>query len=179
MLDAVYQKELVALLPRLRRFARGLTGDRDDADDLVQLACEKALRRFRQWEPETRMDSWMFRIVQNTWIDERRHRSVRHNHLQAALLEETPSVDGQQAGETRLAASHVFRAVAALPDDQRTVVMLICVEGYSYKETAEILDIPMGTVTSRLTRARLALDRVLTAGKDGARGPRAVNGDGR
>jgi RNA polymerase sigma-70 factor (ECF subfamily) len=76
-MDGAVQAELVALLPRLRRFARGLAGAPDQADDLVQAACERAIARIHQWTPGTRLDSWMFRIVQTIWLDEKRAQRVR------------------------------------------------------------------------------------------------------
>ena len=77
--------QLIALLPRLRRFALGLTGSRDDADDLVQAACERALNRLHQWEPDTRLDSWMFRIVKTIWIDQWRSQKARGEHVDLYL----------------------------------------------------------------------------------------------
>jgi RNA polymerase sigma-70 factor (ECF subfamily) len=144
--------ELVGLLPRLRRFAYGLTGSLEDGDDLVQGACERALRRLDQFQPGTRFDSWMYRIVQNLWIDQKRARQVRPE----AGMEPT-----DLELHSRLVLTSVQRAVAALPEEQRTVLLLICVEGLSYKAAAEVLEIPLGTVMSRLARARLAIGRAL------------------
>jgi len=154
---------MVALLPRLRRFARGLTGAADQADDLVQAACERALARIEQWTPGTRLDSWMFRIVQTIWLDERRANRVRTGEgtVPAEAAEPELIVDGPRRVEARITLDGVRRAMQGLPEEQRSVLMLVCVEGHSYKEAAETLSIPIGTVMSRLARARAALDREL------------------
>jgi RNA polymerase sigma-70 factor (ECF subfamily) len=155
-LDALFRSQLVALLPRLRRFARGLTGSADRADDLVQAACERALARMEQWTPGTRLDSWMFRIVRTIWIDELRARAVRDRvHEQEDLGERI--FDGERHLEARLTMEAVREAVGYLSPEQREILLLIAVEGVSYKEAAEIMDVPIGTVMSRLARARAAL----------------------
>ncbi len=164
MLDAQVRSEMIALLPRLRRFARGLTGVADQADDLVQAACERALTRIDQWTPGTRLDSWMFRIVQTIWLDERRAAKVRVGQGQVAAAEAVDpelTVDGVRRMEAHLTFDAVRRAMERLPDDQRAVMMVVCVEGQTYKEAAETLSIPIGTVMSRLARARMALARTL------------------
>jgi RNA polymerase sigma-70 factor (ECF subfamily) len=154
--------ELVGLLPRLRRFAYGLTGSLDDGDDLVQGACERALRRLDQFQPGTRFDSWMYRIVQNLWIDQRRARQARPEAgMEPADLEALAVGDAERELDSRLVLAGVQRAVAALPEEQRTVLLLVCVEGQSYKAAADVLEIPLGTVMSRLARARLAIGRAL------------------
>ena len=154
--------ELVGLLPRLRRFAYGLTGSLDDGDDLVQGACERALRRLDQFQPGTRFDSWMYRIVQNLWIDQRRARQFRPEAgVEPAELEALAVGDAERELDSRLVLANVQRAVAALPEEQRAILLLVCVEGQSYKAAAEVLEIPLGTVMSRLARARLAVGRAL------------------
>lgn len=154
---------MIALLPRLRRFARGLTGSEVEADDLVQAACERAIQRIGQWQPGTRLDSWMFRIMQNLWIDAIRMGKLRGSHLSVVDPEgqQVPGMDGEQATMNRLTLEAVRRGVQRLPPDQRSVLLLVCVEGHSYKETADTLGIPVGTVMSRLSRARLALNRMV------------------
>lgn len=154
--------ELVSLLPRLRRFAYGLTGSLDDGDDLVQSACERALTRLDQFQPGTRLDSWMYRIVQNLWIDQCRARQARPEAgMEPADLEALAVGDAERELNSRLAMATVQRAVRDLSEDQRAVLLLVCVEGLSYKAAAEVLDIPLGTVMSRLARARLAVGRAL------------------
>jgi RNA polymerase sigma-70 factor (ECF subfamily) len=154
--------ELVNLLPRLRRFAYGLTGSLDDGDDLVQGACERALTRLDQFQPGTRLDSWMYRIVQNLWIDQRRARQARPEAgMEPADLAALAVGDAERELNSRVELAAVQRAVGALSEDQRAVLLLVCVEGVSYKAAAEVLDIPLGTVMSRLARARLAVGRAL------------------
>lgn len=153
-MDDSIAQQLIALLPRLRRFARGLTGTSDGADDLVQIACERAVRRIGQWEQGTRLDSWMYRIVQNAFIDERRSEMSRDKHLDVMSRDIQSSMDGEAVAEARVTLDQIRGVVSRLPDEQVSVVLLVCVDGFSYRETAGILNIPTGTVMSRLARAR-------------------------
>lgn len=150
--------EIAALVPRLRRFAWGLCGSRDDGDDLVQSACAKALSRLDQYMPGTRLDSWMFTIIRTQWIDTTRKRRRMAPSLDA---EEVAAISDQGRGareaEDRLLLAQVRQAVSELPEEQRAIVLLVCLEGKSYRETSETLGIPIGTVMSRLARARAAL----------------------
>ena len=158
-----FEEEMLALLPRLRRFARSLTRDQADADDLSQLSVERALKARDQWQSGTRLDAWMYRIMRNIWIDEARARARRAQTF--APEEEGLSVgdDGHEAIERNVEMNDVDRAMAKLPDEQREVIALVLVEGLAYKEAAEILEIPMGTLTSRLVRGRQALVQMLEA----------------
>ena len=152
-----FQRDLVDLLPRLRRMARVITRHAADADDLVQTAIERAFLHRDQWRDGTRLDSWIFRIMKNAWIDEMRGRT-RSGRVFTDESEIERIADNTIATmETRLEASAAERALAELPEDQRLAVALVLVEGLSYREAAEVLDIPMGTLTSRLVRGRLAL----------------------
>ena len=152
--------EIAALLPRLRRFGRTLARHREDADDLVQTAVERALGRTDQWQPGTRLDSWMFRIMQNAWIDEVRARSrYQQTFVDEALGEHV----GVSTTEAHIDAIAVRKAVSKLGDEQRAAVALVLVEGLPYKEAAEVLGIPIGTLTSRLARARESLQATLSA----------------
>ena len=154
--------EIVALLPRLRRFARTIARNREDADDLVQIAVERALIRAEQWQPGTRLDSWIFQIMRNAWIDEVRSR-VRHDKVFAP--EEAGENVGEATMEAHLQAMAVRTAMGQLNEDQRMVIGLVLVEGLPYKEAAEVLEIPVGTLTSRLARAREALQAILSEPK--------------
>jgi RNA polymerase sigma factor (sigma-70 family) len=153
------ENDIAALLPRLRRFARSITFHREDADDVVQIAVERALTRSAQWEPGSRLDSWMFRIVKNAWIDEVRARA-RRDQLFA------PEEEGEHVGDDRAEAQQqrmaIEQALRRLSEEHRMVVGLVLVDGMPYKEAAEVLDIPMGTLTSRLARAREALQALLS-----------------
>jgi RNA polymerase sigma factor (sigma-70 family) len=151
------ERQIVELLPRLRRLARVLARAPADADDLVQLTVERALTRHDQWRPGTRLDSWMFRMMKNAWIDETRARARRGGLFAPEEAGEAVGADGAAAMEARLAAREVESAMARLPKDQRIAVALVLVEGLSYQEAAEVLEIPTGTLTSRLVRGRTAL----------------------
>lgn len=162
-----FSDQLVAVLPRLRRFARGLARSTAEADDLVQAACERALSREHQFQEGTRFDSWMFRIVQTIWIDQLRAREVRKEDGDAAQ-ERLGSDEPVRRVEARLALAEVRRAVERLPPDQRATLMLVTVEGLSYKEAAETAGVPVGTIMSRLARARIALQQMLDADAGGS-----------
>ena len=163
-----FSDQLIAVLPRLRRFARGLSGSIADADDLVQAACERALARQHQFQEGTRFDSWMFRIVQTIWIDQVRSRDVRKEDGDIAE-DRLGSDEPARRVEARLALNEVRRALEHLPPDQRVALLLVTVEGLSYKEAAEVVQVPVGTIMSRLARARIALQLQLEAGRGGLR----------
>ena len=152
------QEQIVALLPRLRRFARNLVRNPHDADDVVQIAVERALQRLDQWRSDARLDSWLFKIVRNAWIDEVRSRSRRSKIF---LPEEAGAEVGVSVMEGEIDRLSMEAAFARLPEDQRMAVSLVLVEGLPYKEAAEVLDIPIGTLTSRLARGRDALQAML------------------
>lgn len=154
------RRQIVDLLPRLRRFAYALTGDLDRGDDVIQEACVRALSRLDQWEPGTRLDSWMFRIAQNVWLDRIRALKVRGEAIDIDDAHDLAGEDGRSVTENRLALADVAEALASLPPDQRVVVTLVCVDGLSYKEAAETLEVPIGTIMSRLARGRQALHRM-------------------
>ena len=164
---------LIAVLPRLRRFARGLTGSAVEADDLAQAACERALARRHQFQEGTRFDSWMFRIVQTIWIDQICARAVRKEDAEPAE-DRLGSDEAVRRVEARLALSEVRRAVDRLPPDQRAALLLVTVEGLSYREAAEVAQVPIGTIMSRLARARMALQAHLHAGAGVARSEKDV-----
>ena len=151
------REELVTLLPRLRRFARALARDAQDADDLVQTAIERALAHAGQLRAGAPIAAWMFGILRNAWIDEQRARGRRGRlFLVTDAVEEVP--DARAEPVESLA---VQDALARLPEEQRLAVALVLVEGLSYKEAAHIMEVPIGTLTSRLARAREALQAML------------------
>jgi RNA polymerase sigma-70 factor (ECF subfamily) len=162
---SAFARAVVGLLPRLRRFGAALTGSVDAADDLVQSACERALRAPERFTPGTRLDSWMFRIMQNIWIDQRRARgragpTTSEPETLAGLVGE----DGRRVTEANLTLERVWAAMDALSEDQRAVLVAVCVEGLSYAEASEVLGLPAGTVMSRLFRARRGLGQALGLG---------------
>ncbi len=172
--DDDLRTQLVALLPRLRRFARVLTASRDEGDDLLQQACEKALARLHQFERGTHLDRWMFQIVKTTHIDRRRLALRRHTtDLTDDIVAHVPfdaRIEEQAAARQDLA--RVREAALALPEEQREVLMLVVVDGLSYQEAADIIGVPQGTVMSRLSRARQKLARSI----DAVPSPRAASG---
>ncbi len=152
------REQIVDLLPRLRRFARTLARDPHDADDLVQVAVERALAKSEQLRPESRLSSWMFGILRNAWIDETRTRGRRNRIFAPEALGENV---GDSSSESHTETHSVQDAMARLPEEQRMAIGLVLVEGLSYKEAAEIMGIPIGTLTSRLARGREALQTLL------------------
>lgn len=162
-----FESELTQLLPRLRRFAHSLSRNGADADDLAQATIERALRSREQWQPGTRLDSWLYRIMRNLWIDTARARTRRERH--EAPEEEAQSVgeDPREAIEASLELRRAMAAMERLPDEQREVVALILIEGFGYREASEMLDLPIGTVSSRLVRGRTALLEMLGGNADG------------
>ncbi len=152
------------LLPRLRRFALSLTGNLDDADDLVQAACERALSRRHQWRPGSRLDSWMFKIIHTMMIDEARSMRKRQPHYSFEEERFNKGLsDGVKKIEARLQLEKVAHAMRELPDNDRMILSLVCVDGQSYRDAAEVLQLPVGTVMSRLARARKKLHVLLAA----------------
>lgn len=158
-LDTI-RHQMVQLLPRLRRFAVALTGSAADGDDLVQDTVERALRNLHAWEPGSRLDSWMFRIAKNRFIDTRRS-AKRGKTETIETADEYAALDGERAMQSHLAFQDTAKALQALPVEQRQAVALVLVDGLSYREAADILEIPIGTLTSRIARAREALMTVL------------------
>lgn len=153
-MESDFRQDLVSLLPRLRRFAMTVATNLQDADDLVQQACEKALLKQAQWQPGTRLDSWMYRIIQNQHIDALRSRGRRGEQAPDFALEELGDAANSDVPERENLLRRVSELIADLPDEQRVVMLLVAVEEYSYRETAELLEVPIGTVMSRLARAR-------------------------
>lgn len=146
---------MLALLPRLRRFAAGLARDPADGDDLCQATVMRALDRRAQWQPGTRLDSWMMTMMRNIWIDEMRARTRRGETF---VAEEAGLGVGAKGGQEEAVELNVIdRTLRTLPDEQREAVLLVMVEGYSYREAAEIVGCPVGTLNSRLVRGRDAL----------------------
>ncbi len=158
-----FQTELVALLPRLRRFARAICRSDVDAQDLVQATVERALAKRGGWRPGTRLDSWTFTIMRRIHIDLGRSKT-RWGRVVTPEDAATPHVaDATQADEgLRADALAVRDALRRLPEDQRLAVALVLVDGLSYAEAAEVLEVPAGTLTSRLVRGRQTLIQTLT-----------------
>ena len=152
-----FDEGLTALLPRLRRFAHTLSRDPADADDLTQATVERALRSRSQWTPGTQLDSWLYRIMRNLWIDTIRSRG-RKDDLHRSIEEaEQVGEDPRASIEASIDLRTIMAAMQRLPAEQREIVALILIEGFGYRECSEILGLPIGTVSSRLVRGRTAL----------------------
>ena len=160
-MEAQIEKEIIALLPRLRRFALALTRSAPAADDLAQATVERAIANLDKWQPGTRLDSWMYRIAHNLHRNEVRNQSSRGEKLGIIQAESGQSVDGERAAVARLELAAVSAAIAQLPDEQREALLLIAVEGRSYQEVAEVTGASVAAVTSRIARAREALRAVV------------------
>ena len=155
--QAIVKQELQAVKDRLWRFCLSRTnGNRADGDDLFQATALRALEKAEQFEPGTRFDNWVFTIAVSVWRNELRSRKVR---LGAGVedAQESEFPDNNLDGETNIFASEVLNKIMDLPKGQSVAVLLVYVEGYAYKEAAQIMDVPIGTVMSRLAAARQAL----------------------
>lgn len=155
------KQELTSLVPMIRRFAYSLTGSMADADDLLQSTVERVLSK--KVPKDVDLNKWVFRVCRNLWIDEYRSRKVRQEAAQQPELSEGQVVDGERAIAGEMELERVNRAMDRLPNDQRSILALVALQGMSYKEVAATLEIPMGTVMSRLARARTALCEILNA----------------
>ncbi|MDT1062235.1 RNA polymerase sigma factor [Paracoccus sp. CPCC 101403] len=160
-MDAAFAEALIALLPNLRRYALSLTRRADQADDLVQQTVERAIANAGSHDPAQRLEPWLFRIMRNGFIDQTRRQRSAGVQLDVHDMPEALPIDPTPALEARLMLRNVETAMAELHPEQREILHLVCVEEMTYAETARILDIPIGTVMSRLSRARLALSERL------------------
>ena len=149
---------VVGFLPRLRRFCIAIAGGVDAGDELMQATVERALARSDQWHSGSRLDSWMYRIAQNLNIDQARANRTRGIPVDIAVLADEPGTDGRLVVEQRSELDAAIAAISSLSEDQRALMALIAFDGLSYREAADILDIPIGSVMSRLARARDAID---------------------
>ena len=152
-----FESELAAVWPRVRRFAHALARNPADADDLAQMAVEKAFKSFDQFHTGTNFDAWMFRICRTVWIDMLRSGTRRAAHEAPPGAGEGVGFDPRPSTEAAIDLKTAMAAMQRLPEEQREVVALILIDGFGYRETAEILDQPIGTVSSRLARGRQAL----------------------
>ena len=150
--------QVVAFIPRLRRYARALVGERTAADDLVQDTLERALNKFHLWKRGTDLRAWLFTVMHNLYVNQ-----IRGRRELVALDEEALEVPVRATHETALEARDLERALVRLSVEQREVLLLVVLEEMSYEEAAATLGIPIGTVMSRLSRAREKL-RLLVEG---------------
>lgn len=149
------RQELLEILPGLRRFALAVAGNPADGDDLLQSTVERVLER--GLPDDAKLMPWSIRVCKNLWIDEIRARKVRRAAGEELAMAEDPVVMGETDVIANLTLREVQIALERLPDEQRAVLELVAVEGYAYREAAAMLETPIGTVMSRLARARAAL----------------------
>jgi len=151
------RQRMIEFLPRLRRFAFSLTSDWDQSEDLVQDTYVRALSKIDQWQVGTSLESWLFRIAQNLWKDGLKAKKVRGSTTDIGTVQDLIGTDGRTNMESRLTLNAVTKMIEQLPADQRVLIALVCIDGLSYKEAADVLETPIGTVMSRLCRARQSL----------------------
>lgn len=152
-------KQLVELLPALRRFSWSLTNSAHDADDLLQATVERLLTKGVPVDAD--LGKWAFTVCRNLWIDEYRSRKVRQNAEWDPMLTEHAHVDGERQVHSQMELDRVNHAMQSLPEEQHLVLSMVAVQGLSYKGVAESLEIPLGTVMSRLARGRAKLVELL------------------
>lgn len=155
-------RDLVGLVPQLRRFAYALTRHAEDADDLVQATIERVLTR--PMPDDADLVKWMFRISRNIWIDDLRQRKVRREAAPEIAAETDFDISAEERAEARASLRKAQEGIDKLPEDQREVLAMVAIAGMAYREAAEALAIPIGTVMSRLARARAALAAHLETG---------------
>lgn len=155
-----FRDDLTALLPRLWRYAMVKCRNPDRANDLVQATCERALSRSHQFQAGTRLDAWTITIMQSIWKNDLRRDSIRRGEG-FVDVEDAGLVDMRESAEGRIFLSEVLQAVDKLPEAQKDAVYLVYVQGLSYQEAAASLDIPAGTLTSRLVRGRTKIAEII------------------
>ncbi|KMT65904.1 RNA polymerase sigma factor [Catenovulum maritimum] len=151
--------ELTLLVPMIRRFAFSLTGNQHDADDLLQNTVERVLAKGVPEDVD--LNKWVFRVCRNLWIDEYRSRKVRQTAAESPELSQYSEVSAEHVMQQKLSLQQINTAMDVLPNDQRSIISLVAIQGMSYKEVAETLSVPLGTVMSRLARARASLSQCL------------------
>ena len=167
-------EQLQVQIPRLRRYARALTGSREAADDLVQDALERAWTKRALWRPDSNLRAWLFAVMHNVFVN-----GIKRARPMASLdaLNEDGGAEpiaGNASAETGAALREMSAALAQLPMEQRQVVLLVGLEQLTYAEAAEVLEVPIGTVMSRLSRGRDRLRQLLDESVDGRNGLRRV-----
>ena len=158
---------IVAFLPRLRRFCRGLAGgDSDRGDDLLQASVERALSRLDQWQPGSSLENWIFKLTTNLHIDQIRSQRARGIAVELEEAFELPGENELERLEFRSELAAARAALAAMPPDLRNVMTAVVLDGHSYRDAAELLAVPIGTVMSRLARARQFVEVYVRRGPD-------------
>lgn len=158
-LNAQQREAMLEVLPALRRFCLSLVGNGADADDLLQATVERVLSK--GMPADAHPSKWMFRVCKNLWIDELRFKEVRTRMAPMVADNESGTVSLEQQADAEVRVQRVQRALERLPDEQRLALSLVAIEGMAYAEAAEILEVPVGTIMSRVARARHALVKLV------------------
>lgn len=166
MVKEEVRTRIVAFLPRLRRFCHGLAGDRDLGDDLLQTTVERALNRWELWQAGTSVENWVFKMASNLNIDRIRAQKVRGIPVAIDEAEEVPGADELAQLEFRSDLEAARAAMAAMPVQLREVLACVVLDGRSYREASALLEIPIGTVMSRLSRARQFVEAFVNRGPE-------------
>ncbi|HSO46491.1 MAG TPA: RNA polymerase sigma factor [Rhizobiaceae bacterium] len=159
-MSAEFEAELLAMLGSMYKYAYALSRSRDIAEDLVQATCEKALANRESFDPDTRFQAWLFKILRNTFIDMTRRQKAAGSPVALDDVSASLALGNSGAAETATTLRQVLRAIEQLAPEQREVMVLVCIEELTYREAATILDVPIGTVMSRLARARMAIAKI-------------------
>lgn len=170
---AAFRRQLLDAIPRLRRYARSLVFDGGEADDLTQSTLERALARWHQFDPTRDMLVWLLSIAHNAHLDARR-RDGRVAVTDPEELRRTQDLEGADPGHDVGLRLDLMAALRRLGPDQREALILVCVEQLTYAEVAEVMQVPVGTVMSRVCRARAALRQFLDPGAAGRGGQPAL-----
>jgi RNA polymerase sigma-70 factor (ECF subfamily) len=165
--------EIEALIPRLRRFARALTGSREAADDLTQDTLERAWVKRELWQAGTNLRAWLFAVMHSVFVNGVR-RARATESLEAPAWAGAERADDGASAETAIAVRDLREALLVLPEEQRQVLLLVGLEQFSYAEAAEVLGVPIGTVMSRLARGRERMRQLLDEGAPDRHGLRRV-----
>ncbi len=152
-----FNQALLALMPRLKRYSKVLAITPESSDDLLQATLERALKKQQQWQQDTHLDRWLFTIMSSIWKNEIRSRVVRQGNGLSEDVDLLWDSSNENKRDRTFLYEQVFKEVMTLPENQREAIVLVYVEGIKYQEAADVLDIPLGTLMSRLARARVAL----------------------
>lgn len=155
--DTPFNTALLEVMPRLKRYSKVLAKTSESSDDLLQATLERALKKQDQWEQGSHLDRWLFTIMSSIWKNEIRSRVVRQGHGISDDVDAITDSSSENKRDRTFLYEQVFNEVMVLPDNQREAILLVYIEGIKYQEAANTLDIPLGTLMSRLARARLAL----------------------
>ncbi|MGK0271929.1 MAG: RNA polymerase sigma-70 factor (ECF subfamily) [Cocleimonas sp.] len=152
-----FNSSLLELLPRLKRYATVLAVIPESRDDLLQSTLERAIKKQDQWQQGSHLDRWLFTIMSSIWKNEIRSRVVRQGNGLSDEIDSLIDTSAENKRERTFLYEQVFKEVMLLPENQREAILLVYIEGLKYQQAADVLEIPLGTLMSRLARARVSL----------------------